>query len=213
MGQSCNCYRPCPLVADGGDTVYRLAADQQRRIYQDEDVENGRRRLLPWKVFMNPWQLPRDECRPPTCWPCWASWDTVRAIQIQFVFWLPRLPPDGVAWSVCMCVCRSRSWALHKRLNRSRSRLGLTHVSPICHLLHDLTSSMSDHILNIVASSARLLCCIYQCPCSGYFSWMRHSSLVVYDDDALCKKQVNYDFDILLHAFCLNIVKFCYSFM
>ena len=31
---------------------------------------------------------------------------------------------DGVAWSVCRSVCLSRSWAVQKRLNRSRCRLG-----------------------------------------------------------------------------------------
>jgi len=31
---------------------------------------------------------------------------------------------DEVTWSDCMSVCWSRSWALHKQLNRSRCRLG-----------------------------------------------------------------------------------------
>ena len=31
---------------------------------------------------------------------------------------------DGVAWSVCRSVCLSRPWALQKRLNRSKCRLG-----------------------------------------------------------------------------------------
>jgi len=28
---------------------------------------------------------------------------------------------DGAEWSVCMSVCRSRSWTVQERLNRSRA--------------------------------------------------------------------------------------------
>ena len=36
---------------------------------------------------------------------------------------------------VCLSLCRSRSWALQKRLNRSRCRLGLTRLGPRNHTL------------------------------------------------------------------------------
>jgi len=36
----------------------------------------------------------------------------------------PRRSDIGVMWSVCLSVCWSRSWALQKRLNRWRYRLG-----------------------------------------------------------------------------------------
>jgi len=43
--------------------------------------------------------------------------------RIACIALMQRIATDGVAWCVCLCVCWSRSWAVQKRLNRSRCRL------------------------------------------------------------------------------------------
>ena len=55
--------------------------------------------------------------------PMEARWENVYCIIIRQHCSNSQMRPiatDGVAWSVCVSVCRSRSWALQKRLNRSR---------------------------------------------------------------------------------------------
>jgi len=64
---------------------------------------------------------------------CWSAYIPFQILLIWDRFlpaWLPSRPivTESVAWSACRSVCRSaslwRSWALRKRLNRSRCRLG-----------------------------------------------------------------------------------------
>jgi len=49
------------------------------------------------------------------------------------------LQMSHVAWSVCLSVCWSHECVLQKQLNRSRCRLGLTHIDPRNHVLDGST--------------------------------------------------------------------------
>ena len=82
---------------------------------------------------------------------------------------------DGVAWSVCVfvcrcvcvcgCVCWSRTLSLRKRPNRSRSVLGLTCVGPWNHVLIRVEIPTKRAILGLSGSIKSIVinCCVVRC--------------------------------------------------
>ena len=103
-------------------------------------------------------------------------------------------PTARVAWSVCLCVRRWRSWALQKRMNRSRCHLG---VGPRNRVLDGGPGPSPRALMNGTYGTcpvvdllrvSRKVAARGDAACSPPLSWQLVSNTTVWSKHAICTR-------------------------